>query len=187
MKAVRIETLRFYLERLESRHASQDYVGWLNNFQVTRFLESGGNYTFSMLQDFLLDISNRDIYFWAIRDKLSNHHVGNVKIDPVNLKHGWGEFGILIGDESYWGKGVGFEVSRAVIDFCFEGDLKLRKINLGVRAENVAAIALYKKLGFEIEGVYKMHSVTLTGFDDVLRMAIFNPKYIDPRHSTTRS
>jgi putative acetyltransferase len=52
----------------------------------------------------------------------------------------------------------------------------LRKINLGVRAENAAAIALYNKLGFEVEGVYKKHSVTITGFDDVLRMARFNPK-----------
>jgi RimJ/RimL family protein N-acetyltransferase len=176
LKALRIETLRFYLERLEIRHASQEYVDWLNNCQVNRFLESGGNYTLEMLKDFLLDVSNEDIYFWAIKDKLNNQHLGNIKIDPINLKHGWGEYGILIGDQSYWGKGVGFEVSRAVIDFCFEGNLKLRKINLGVRAENIAAIALYKKLGFEIEGVYKKHSVTSTGFDDVLRMAIFNPR-----------
>jgi RimJ/RimL family protein N-acetyltransferase len=129
-----------------------------------------------MLKDFLIDVSNQDIYFWAIKDKLDDQHIGNIKIDPINFKHGWGEYGILIGDQSYWGKGVGFEVSNAVIDFCFEGNLKLRKINLGVRAENIAAITLYNKLGFEIEGIYKKHSVTTSGFDDVLRMAIFNPK-----------
>ena len=148
----------------------------MNDHQVNQYLESGGNYTLEMLKDFLINVSNQDIYFWAIKDKLDDQHIGNIKIDPINFKHGWGEYGILIGDQSYWGKGVGFEVSNAVIDFCFEGNLKLRKINLGVRAENIAAIALYKKLGFEIEGVYKNHSVTSTGFDDVLRMAIFNPR-----------
>ncbi len=176
MKADSIETPRFYLEPLFSQHLSQKYVDWMNDKQVNQFLESGGNYTLDMLRDFLTDVSNRDMCFWAINDKLNNQHIGNIKIDPINFKHGWGEYGILIGDKSYWGKGVGFEVSKAVIEFCFEGNLKLRKINLGVRTENISAIALYKKLGFEIEGVYKKHSVTPTGFDDVLRMAIFNPK-----------
>ncbi len=176
MNAVNIETNRFYLEKLSIKHLSQQYVNWMNDNQVNQFLESGGNYSLSMLNDFLEDVSNQDMFFWAIKDKMSNQHLGNIKIDPINFKHGWGEYGILIGDKTYWGKGVGFEVSKAVIDFCFEGNLKLRKINLGVRAGNIGAIALYKKLGFEIEGIYKMHSVTSTGFDDVLRMAIFNPK-----------
>jgi ribosomal-protein-alanine N-acetyltransferase len=176
MKAVPIETPRFYLERLSSQHLSQKYVDWMNDNEVNQFLESGGNYTLNMLGDFLRAVTEQDIYFWAIKDKLSNEHLGNIKIDPINFKHGWGEYGILIGDKSYWGRGVGFEVSTAVIDFCFKGNLKLRKINLGVRAENIAAITLYKKLGFEIEGIYKKHAVTKNGFDDVLRMAIFNPK-----------
>ncbi len=176
MNAVKLETERFYLESLTLEHLSQEYLDWMNDYEVNQFLESGGNYTLDLLKDFLTDVSNQDMYFWAIKNKLNNQHVGNIKIDPINFKHGWGEYGILIGDKGFWGKGVGFEVSKAVIGFCFEGNLKLRKINLGVRAENIAAIALYKKLGFEIEGVYKKHSVTSEGFDDVLRMAIFNPK-----------
>ncbi len=176
MNAVRLDTERFYLERLTLEHLSQEYVDWLNDNQVNQFLETGGNYTSEMLKDFLTNVSNQDMYFWAIKDKLDDQHIGNIKIDPINFKHGWGEYGILIGDQSYWGKGVGFEVSRTVIDFCFEGNLNLRKINLGVRAENNAAIALYNKLGFEVEGVYKKHSVTSAGFDDVLRMAIFNSR-----------
>ena len=175
MRAVRIETEEYYLERLTLEHLSQEYVDWMNDNQVNQFLESGGNYTLDMLKDFLTDVSNQDIYFWAVMDKFNDKHIGNIKIDPINFKHGWGEYGILIGDKTYWGKGVGFEVSKAVIDYCFEGNLKLRKINLGVRAENKGAIALYKKLGFEIEGIYKKHSVTPTGFDDVLRIALFNP------------
>lgn len=176
MNAVRLETKRFYLERLTLAHLSQEYVDWMNDYQVYYFLASGGNYTLDILKDFLINVTNQDMFFWAIKDKSNDKHLGNIKIDPINLKHGYGEYGILIGDKSYWGKGVGFEASKAVIDFCFEGNLNLRKINLGVRTENTAAIALYKRLGFEIEGVYKKHCVTTTGFDDVFRMALFNPK-----------
>ncbi len=178
MKAIRLETQRFYLERLSIEHLSQDYVDWMNDNEVNKFLESGGNYTLDMLKDFLTDVSNQDKYFWAIKNKLDNRHLGNIKIDPINFKHFWGEFGILIGDKSFWGEGVGFEVSKKVIEFCFDGNLKLRKVNLGVRAENIAAIALYKKLGFVVEGIFQKHSVTSTGFDDVVRMAIFNPKFL---------
>jgi ribosomal-protein-alanine N-acetyltransferase len=178
LKAIRLETQRFYLERLSIEHLSQDYVDWMNDNEVNKFLESGGNYTLDMLKDFLTDVSNQDKYFWAIKNKLDNRHLGNIKIDPINFKHFWGEFGILIGDKSFWGEGVGFEVSKKVIEFCFDGNLKLRKVNLGVRAENIAAIALYKKLGFVVEGIFQKHSVTSTGFDDVVRMAIFNPKFL---------
>jgi ribosomal-protein-alanine N-acetyltransferase len=174
LKAIKLDTKRFCLERLSIEHLSQDYVNWMNDNEVNQFLESGGNYTLDILKDFLIDVSNQDIFFWAIKSRLDNRHIGNIKIHPINFKHCWGEYGILIGDKSFWGKGVGFEVSKKVIEFCFEGNLKLRKINLGVRAENKAAIALYKKLGFVVEGVYHNHSVTSAGFDDVLRMAIFN-------------
>ncbi len=177
MKAITIETDRFYLEKLSINHLSEDYVQWMNDETVVQYLESGGNYNLDLLREFLSEVEMSDIYFWAIKEKTSHKHIGNIKIDPINYKHGWGEYGILLGDKSFWGKGVGFEISQAVIHFCFNGILKLRKINLGVRAENKPAIKLYSKLGFETEGIYKKHAVTCNGYDDVLRMAIFNPKF----------
>jgi len=58
----------------------------------------------------------------------------------------------------------------------FFGKLNLRKINLGVQYKNKGAIALYHKIGFKIEGRFINHVITSEGFDDILRMAIFNPK-----------
>ena len=31
-------------------------------------------------------------------------HIGNIKIDPINKKHGTGEYGIMMGDKDEWGK-----------------------------------------------------------------------------------
>ncbi len=176
MNAVNLETERFFLEKLTSKHLSQNYVSWMNDTHVFQYLESGGDYTLDKLKSYLLEVEEENLFFWAIKEKNTWKHIGNIKIDPINYKHGWGEYGILLGDKTYWGKGVGFEVSKCVINFCFNSELRLRKINLGVRFENKSAIELYRKLGFNVEGILKKHTITPSGFDDVLRMALFNPK-----------
>lgn len=141
---------------------------------VYRYLETGGNYTKAMLEDYLKDVVNKDIYFWAIHLKNKNLHIGNIKIDPVNLKHGLAEYGIMMGRRSEWGKGYAKEASIRVINFCFQ-KLNTRKITLGVVADNAAAVALYKKMGFVIEGVYKQHGLYNNKYCDTIRMALFNP------------
>ena len=95
-------------------------------------------------------------FFLAIHIKESGKHIGNIKIDPINSKHAYGEYGILMGDKGEWGKGYAFEASKTIIDFSFN-TLALRKINLGVVSENFGALHLYKKLGFIEDGVYKNH------------------------------
>ena len=82
-----------------------------------------------------IKIKNSKIFFWAITLKESGKHIGNIKIDPISQKHERGEYGIMMGDRSEWGKGYAREASEAVIRFCFE-TLKLRKVTLGVLTAN---------------------------------------------------
>ena len=42
-------------------------------------------------------------------------NIGNIKIDPINEIHKFGEYGILIGDKEYWGKGFAREASEEVL------------------------------------------------------------------------
>jgi len=50
---------------------------------------------------------------------------------------------------------------------------EVNKLSLNVRAQNQAAINLYEKLGFELEGREKQQIKTQTGFEDNLLMAKF--------------
>ena len=70
--------------------------------------------------------ANDSMLFWAIHLKEGGKHIGNIKIDPVNKRHGLGEYGIMIGDSDEWGKGYAKEASELVIHHCFR-DLRLRK------------------------------------------------------------
>ena len=177
VKAPILETERLQLVPLGMNHLSSEYVNWMNDPEVYAHLESGGDYSIEKLKVFLLDVEKSPILFWAIHIKENGKHIGNIKIDPINFKHKYAEYGIMMGDKLEWGKGYAKEASLSVISYCFSEDVKLRKINLGVRSQNIAALELYKKMDFVIEGLYKKHAITESGYDDVVRMALFNPAY----------
>ena len=167
-----LETDRLILKPLNMYFLSKDYVNWLNDKEVNRYLESGGNYTLEMLEGYLEEVESNPKFFWAIILKETNKHIGNIKIDPIDLNHLLGEYGIMIGDRTVWGKGVAKEVSEAVIDFCFN-TLNFKKINLGVKKSNLKAIRLYEKLGFIVENQTKPHGSVV----EYYRMFLLNPKF----------
>tara|TARA_R110002096_G_scaffold229836_1_gene419453 strand:- start:11401 stop:11934 length:534 start_codon:yes stop_codon:yes gene_type:complete len=143
---------RLIFKRLSPEHISESYLNWINDPEVYKYLETRGNYTMDMLKDYVDEQYKNNIHFWAIHLKDSNKHIGNIKIDPINLENNSGEYGILMGDKLNWGKGYAKEASIRIIDYCFS-EIKLSKINLGVIEDNVSAFNLYKKIGFEIEEV----------------------------------
>ncbi len=168
-----LESQRLIYKPLSCKHLSIDYVNWLNDNNVIRYLETGGNYTLKMLSEYLKEVEKKNIYFWAIHLKESDKHIGNIKIDPINMRHGLGEYGIMMGDSKEWGKGYAYEASDKIIQYSFE-DIGLRKLTLGVVEDNIAALTLYHKLRFSVEGVYKEHGLYEGKYCNVIRMAIFN-------------
>ncbi|SMG23525.1 Protein N-acetyltransferase, RimJ/RimL family [Marivirga sericea] len=177
VKAKEFESERLSYKPLNLNYCTDQYVNWLNDYVIYQFLETGGNYTKEMLNDYLHEVQNSNIYFWAIHLKENQKHIGNIKIDPINSKHSVGEYGIMMGDKLEWGKGYAAEASNRVIRFCFFEGLNLRKITLGVLKDNIAAVKLYEKLGFEEEGRFLKHAFHNGKYCDVIRMALFNPNY----------
>lgn len=173
-----LNTERLVLEPLRLKHATEKYVGWLNDPVVNKYLDSRGEQTLDSIKEFInYQIINK-IYIWAIIDKSLDIHIGNIKIDPINNVHKYGEYGILIGDKDYWGKGFAKEASEAVLNYFFEKNNYLRKINLGVIKNNTDALNLYYKLGFKQEGCLNRHVIYDGIEEDVIRMAIFREDFL---------
>lgn len=165
---------RLIYKSLDLTHCTEEYVSWMNNEKVYRFLESGGNYTIEQLRMYITDVLKKEnVVFWAIHLKENGKHIGNIKIDSINLKHGLGEYGIMMGDVNQWGKGYAKEASESIIKYSFE-ELNLRKITLGVVENNESAYRLYKKLGFQEEGILKEHGLYDGVYMNIVRMALFN-------------
>lgn len=91
--------------------------------------------------------------FLEINPLQSLRHVANLNI-AVHL--GW------------QGKGIGKKLLQKVIEEA-KSSLLIEKIQLYVRASNVAAISLYKKMGFQEEGILK-NRVKVSGYylDDII-------------------
>ena len=80
-------------------------------------------------------------------------------------------FGIVIGEKDCWGRGVAAEALRLMLEHA--AGLGLRKVLLEVAADNPRARALYKRTGFQTEGVLRRQLARADGFVDVLVMAFF--------------
>ena len=176
MKAIELESERLFFRPLSQKHISLTYVNWLNDVEVNKYLESGGNYTIQLLADFLKEQEQKDILFWAIHLKDSNKHIGNIKIDPINFELNSGEYGILMGDKTNWGKGFAKEASLAIINYCFN-EVKLSRITLGVIEDNINAVMFYKKIGFTIDEVKTNVGIYNYKLSNSLRMSLHVKNY----------
>jgi ribosomal-protein-alanine N-acetyltransferase len=144
-----IKTSRLELIPISLQDVTPKYLEWLNDSEVTKYMEIKGKQTKNMLQDFVQNHVDSGTLFWSIRIFATDLHIGNIKIDPVNYGNKTAEYGIMIGDKSSWGNGFAKEATFGVLNFCFK-DLGLQEITLGVIKENTAALTLYKKIGFSV-------------------------------------
>jgi ribosomal-protein-alanine N-acetyltransferase len=173
-----LESERLRLQKVGLQHKSEVYLSWMNDPVVYKYLESAGHYSMSQLEDYLDKAEkNESLCFWAIIRKDNGRHIGNIKIDPINLRHNRAEYGILLGDRDSWGMGFGREATEMVIKYSFE-ELNIRKITLGVVEDNLAAVKLYEKIGFVIEAKHKEHGIYAGKFCDTIRMALFRKDYM---------
>lgn len=80
-----------------------------------------------------------------------------------------GEIGMAVRD-AWQGKGVGSALMRAALDLA-DNWLGLRRLELQVYIDNVSAIALYRKFGFEVEGTHRAHAIRNGAYVDSHTMA----------------
>lgn len=73
-------------------------------------------------------------------------------VQKERMKHN-GTLGISI-RKKYWGIGLGSEIMAYLIDWAKSNKIT-KKINLLVREDNIRGVKLYKKFGFEKEGLLK--------------------------------
>jgi putative acetyltransferase len=84
-----------------------------------------------------------------------------------------GEIGISVHEE-WQGKGVGGALMRALLDLA-DNWLNLTRLELEVYADNEAAVHLYERFGFELEGTKRQHAFRDGHYVDSKVMARLRP------------
>lgn len=166
-----------FLRKLTISDVNKDYLKWLNDPQVNRFLESRfERWSLEKLRNYVKAINKNKAYlFLAIISKDNNKHIGNIKIGPVNEHHKFGEIGIIIGEKPVWGKGLGTEAIELATRNAFD-KLKLNKLIAGIYANNTGSYKAFIKAGYRQVARFKKHRVFQGKYVDEILMEKNNPK-----------
>lgn len=96
--------------------------------------------------------------------------VGSVQLIDINFIHRNAELTIRIFDNKNASKGIGSKALQLLCEYAFK-DLGLMRLWLRVFHTNERAIHVYKKAGFQEEGVMRKAAYVHGSFVDVLIMA----------------
>lgn len=147
-----VQGQKVFLRPVTLSDAVTAYVGWLNDKEVNRFLETRHKeQTPESVRAYIkATLAREDELFLAICLKENNLHIGNIKIGPINLIHGFGDISLFIGDKDKWGKGYATEAIKLISQYAFD-NLGLHKLTAGCYECNIASIKAFEKAGFKKE------------------------------------
>ncbi|MFH1282526.1 MAG: GNAT family protein [bacterium] len=147
---------RIYIRPFLVRDINKRYIEWLNNNKVNKFLSIRGHkQTLKTVTVYVRSFQKqRSRYFFGIFLKENDLHIGNITLSHIDCKNKYAIVGICIGDTQYWGKGIGGEALECTKKIVFDS-LKLNRLEAGVSSLNNTSLKLFKKSGFQVEGVLR--------------------------------
>jgi len=179
MNTPRIELTPFTITHARNRN----YVMWLNDAQVLRYLGRPDYHHGVTLRDcerYFEDLTtDRNVSFFAVVLD-GDRFVGTGKLRKVvtaGSDTGVVDVGLMVGDRSCWGLGIGSRVISLLSDHAFQS-WSSRKLVAGMYAGNQACVRAFLKGGFHIEGQLQAHiwDPKLEQFDDLVLMGRFSDR-----------
>lgn len=124
-----------------------------------------------------------DLHFlsnkWVIADKINNTLIGEVSWYWKSQETSWMEIGIVIFNEDYWGKGIGYEALQLWIDAVFEMHPQLIRIGLTTWSGNERMMKLSEKLGMKLEACYRNARIVDGKYYDSISYGILKSEWME--------
>lgn len=157
-KTAEVQAQNVVLRTLVPEDVSEAYVGWLNDAEVTKFLEVRHRpHAQADVEQFVADVfKSPNAILFGIFLKAESRHIGNIKLGPISWQYKRSDVGLMIGDKGSWGKGYGRQAIAALSDYAF-GELGLNRLQAGAYANNIASIKAFESVGFQREGITREH------------------------------
>lgn len=168
------ETERLELRALVPADAEGPYSSWVQDAQVTRYLEVRFDPPDpEALRIFIeeMNSSPSNLVVGLVR-KDTGMHIGNIRLGPIDRRHQRASVGLMVGDRGSWGQGFASEAIGAVSVFAFKTH-GLKKLTAGLYAPNTGSQRAFEKAGYSVEAVRKAHAVLDGARIDVIEMARF--------------
>ena len=168
----------YYLRELEP----SDIVAineWRNNPDIIASLGSPFRYISSIVDEKWLNsyLSNRSSCIrLAICSSADAKVIGAAYLLNIDWLARNCEFAIWIGDEAAQGYGAGKYATIKTLEHAFF-DLNLNSVYLTVLKTNERAASLYKKIGFQVEGVRRQAVFKNGSYTDLVMMSILKSEF----------
>ena len=163
------QTARLGLKRLGVEELSGNYPAWFSDEEVNQYNSHFRKpETPAQVRRYVetLDDDATKLVF-AIYWLETSTHLGNIAVQRIDHYNRSAELAFLLGEKSYWNKGVAYEATQIILRHC-KNHLNLRRLYLGCFADNQAMAKLSEKLGFEQEGRLKEAIFGSGQYHDVL-------------------
>lgn len=116
---------KIYLRPLRLSDVNKNYLSWVNDPEVTEYLEIGKERLFRKdLIKYINESPEKGRKNFAIITKDTNEHIGNCSIYSIELKEKKFEIGYFIGEKKFWGGHY-----SSIVIFCL---LKIGFIEMGL-------------------------------------------------------
>lgn len=116
----------------------------------------------------LMPDNERMVKLVALHQGMVIGNIGLEQYSRIRRSHAGG-LGMAVA-EAWQGKGVGSKLLATALDIA-DNWMNLHRVELTVYADNAAAIGLYRKFGFEDEGLFRDYAVRDGQWVDTLSMA----------------
>lgn len=155
------------------------YISWFNDEEVCR-----GNqhhtypYTPEDAKEFILTSHDKkhEKLILAIISKNEDVHIGNISLYNINPIVKSADFSLIIGDKSYWRKGIGKEACKLICDHAFN-TLNISRIACATFASNIGMIKIAQYLGMKEEGLRRNAFFKNWKYVDIIEFGILKDEY----------
>ena len=152
-----IKTKRLILRDIEIRDITSEYIGWLNDPGVTKYLEIRfipqtiekiKQYVQSALED------TRNKMHFGVYDKSGEKLVGTVTLPNIDWNHYFAEISFVIGHPDASGRGYASEAVHGISYYIFR-EVNIVKLYGGYYEDHFESANVFRKNCFQIEGRIK--------------------------------
>lgn len=154
------------------------YFAWFNDAEVCEHNSHGRfpNSPERMASYYQHIATSRSDLVLAIVENASRLHVGNISLQSISWIDRTAEYAIIIGERSAWGKGVGIEASRLIVEHGFR-ELNLNRIYCGTAADNLGMQGIARRLGMKEEGRRRQAAYKRGAYRDVIEYGLLRSEW----------
>ena len=169
---MKLTTERLLLRPFEQTDIDEQYLGWLQDAEVTRFSNQRfRHHTMESCFAYERSFRGSDNTFLLIVHRQEEMPIGTMTIYRAK-HHGTADIGLMLGNRLYWRQGLGLEAWRVVLQALLR-EPGIRKVTGGTARPNSGMVKIMEQSGMAREAVRSQQELIEGQAVDLLYYARF--------------